>query len=173
LIELIPAVPQGTAGFLLSEGQTAFAAKLPFSDSLSFLCRVSTDKAKILTLLDNWKKQARLLKREAYALYLACRDPRVPWHARILTACVTGYAFSPIDLIPDFIPILGYLDDLILVPLGIAIVLRMIPPIVMTECRTRAEALIKEGKPVSRTAAVVILIIWLLCAALVAGYVVE
>jgi uncharacterized membrane protein YkvA (DUF1232 family) len=94
----------------------------------------------------------------------------VPWYARLLTACVAGYAFSPIDLIPDFIPILGYLDDLILVPLGIALVLRMIPPIVMTECRASAEELIKQGKPVSRTAGIVILLIWLLCAALTGEY---
>jgi uncharacterized membrane protein YkvA (DUF1232 family) len=123
-----------------------------------------------LPLIDHWKNQARLLKREAYALYLACRDPRVPWYARVLTACVAGYAFSPIDLIPDFIPVLGYVDDLILVPLGIAVALRMIPPVVMTECRARAEELMNEGKPVSRMAAVAILLIWLLCAALIGEY---
>jgi uncharacterized membrane protein YkvA (DUF1232 family) len=115
--------------------------------------------------MDAWKQRARRLKREAYALYLACRDPRLPWHVKILTACVVGYAFSPIDLIPDFIPILGYLDDLILVPLGIALVLRMIPPAVMEECRRNAEALIQTGKPVNRTAAVVIITIWVLGAA--------
>ncbi len=127
-----------------------------------------------MTLIDNWKQQAKHLKREAYALYLACRDPRVPWYARFLTACVVGYAFSPIDLIPDFIPILGYLDDLILVPLGIAAVLRIIPPVVMQECRSRAEELMKAGKPVSRVAGVVIIVIWLIwlvCAVLLAGYV--
>jgi uncharacterized membrane protein YkvA (DUF1232 family) len=77
--------------------------------------------------LETWKRRARLLNVEVYALYLACRDPRGPWYAKAFTACVAGYAFSPIDLIPDFIPILGYLDDLVLVPLGVIVARRMIP----------------------------------------------
>ncbi|MES2460135.1 MAG: YkvA family protein [Armatimonadota bacterium] len=123
-----------------------------------------------MTWFDSWKQQVRHLKREAYALYLACKDPRVPWYARVLTACVVGYAFSPIDLIPDFIPILGYLDDLILIPLGIAAVLRMIPPVVMEECRGRAEEMITAGKPVSRVAGAVIILIWLVSAVLLSSY---
>jgi uncharacterized membrane protein YkvA (DUF1232 family) len=115
-----------------------------------------------------WKTRARQLKTEVYALYLACRDPRVPWYAKVLAACVVGYAFSPIDLIPDFIPVLGYLDDLVLIPLGIALALRLIPPEVMVECRERARSELAAGKPVSRAAAAVIVAIWLGLAALVA-----
>jgi uncharacterized membrane protein YkvA (DUF1232 family) len=108
-----------------------------------------------------WKARARQLKAEVYALYLAYRDPRVPWYAKVLAACVVGYALSPIDLIPDFIPVLGYLDDLVLIPLGIALTLRLIPPEVMVECRERARTELATRKPVSRAAAAVILAIWL------------
>ena len=110
--------------------------------------------------LARWKMRARQLQAEVYALYLAFRDPRVPWYAKAVAACVVGYALSPIDLIPDFIPVLGYLDDLVLIPLGIALVLRMIPPAVMVECRARARAELADGKPVSRAAAAVIVAIW-------------
>ena len=123
--------------------------------------------------LDQWKQKAKRLKVEVYALYLAYRDPRVPLHARIFAACVVGYAFSPIDLIPDFIPVLGYLDDLILVPLGILLALRMIPAEVMAECRVQAQEVMQQGKPVNRTAAVVIIGIWLLIAALVVVFAVR
>ena len=115
--------------------------------------------------LEKWKQQARHLKAEVYALYLAYKDPRVPLHARIFAACVVGYAFSPIDLIPDFIPVLGYLDDLILVPLGVVLALRMIPADVLADCRVRAQAMMQQGKPVNKTAAVVIIVIWLALAA--------
>lgn len=101
---------------------------------------------------------------ETYALYLAYRDPRVPWYARIFAALVVGYAFSPIDLIPDPIPFIGYLDDLILVPLGIALAIRMIPAEVLAECREKAKELSK--KPVNRVAAVVVVAVWLALAAL-------
>ena len=90
-------------------------------------------------MLQTWKRRAGQLKRETYAMYLALRDPRVPWYARLVAACVVGYAFSPIDLIPDFVPVLGYLDDLIIVPLGIALALKMIPADVMAECRAGHE----------------------------------
>ena len=116
-------------------------------------------------MLDGLKKRARRLKAELYALYLAYRDPRVPWYARVFAAGVVAYAISPIDLIPDFIPILGYLDDLILVPLGIVLALRMIPPEVMAECRERASELSSGGRPTSWVAADVIIGIWLLLAA--------
>ena len=116
-------------------------------------------------VVEGWKQRARQLKAETYALYLAYRDPRTPWYARIFAAIVVGYAFSPIDLIPDFIPVLGYLDDLVLVPLGIGIALRLIPPAVMAESRTKAREIMANGKPVNRTAAVVIVAIWLLLAA--------
>jgi uncharacterized membrane protein YkvA (DUF1232 family) len=113
-----------------------------------------------------WKQRVRQIKAESYALYLAYRDPRVPWYARLLAAVVVGYAFSPIDLIPDFVPVLGYLDDLILVPLGIWLALKLIPAEVMAEARERAWQVMAEGKPVSRVAAVVVVSIWLFLAAL-------
>ena len=99
---------------------------------------------------------------ETYALYLAYRDPRVPWYAKITAVVVVGYAFSPIDLIPDFIPVLGYLDDLILIPLGIALALKWIPDDVMDECRQKAQLSMAEGKPINWVAAGVIIAIWLL-----------
>lgn len=110
------------------------------------------------------KRWARGLKTEVYALYLAYRDPRVPWYAQALAAVVVGYAFSPIDLIPDSIPVLGYLDDIILVPLGIALVIRMIPPEVLAECREKAETM--HDRPVNRVAAVIVVAIWALLAGL-------
>jgi len=116
--------------------------------------------------LETWKQRARQLRVETYAIYLAYQDPRVPWYARLFAACVVGYAFSPLDLIPDFIPVLGYLDDLVLVPLGIALALRMIPPAVMAECRERAQEVMGQGKPINRAAAAVIIVIWLLLAML-------
>jgi uncharacterized membrane protein YkvA (DUF1232 family) len=117
-------------------------------------------------MIDAWKQRVRQLKAEAYALYLAYRDPRVPWYARLLAAVVVGYAFCPIDLIPDFVPVLGYLDDLLLVPLGIWLALKLIPPEVMAEARERARQAMAAGKPVNRAAAVVVVSIWLLLAAL-------
>ncbi len=118
-------------------------------------------------VLQEWKNRARQLKHETYALYLAYRDPRTPWYAKVFAACVVGYAFSPIDLIPDPIPILGYLDDLVLVPLGIALALRMIPENVMVECREMADAAMREGKPTNWKAAAAIVTLWVLTALLV------
>ncbi len=117
--------------------------------------------------IESWKRKARELKVQVYALYLAYKDPRVPRYAKIFAACVVGYAFSPIDLIPDPIPVLGYLDDLVIVPLGVALALRMIPRDVLAECQEQARELIKQGKPVNRVAAAVIIAIWILAAALV------
>jgi len=88
--------------------------------------------------LDFWKKQARTLKIQVMALYYAYRDRRTPWYARLFTGFIVAYAFSPIDLIPDFIPVLGYLDDLAIVPLGVLLALKMIPAQVMAECRAKA-----------------------------------
>jgi uncharacterized membrane protein YkvA (DUF1232 family) len=118
-----------------------------------------------MSAIKDWQRRAKSLKTELYAIYLAYRDPRVPWHVRLVAACVVGYAFSPIDLIPDPIPILGYLDDLILLPLGIALVLRLIPPAVMAECRAKARERLHTDRPISRVAAGVIVVIWLLLAA--------
>jgi uncharacterized membrane protein YkvA (DUF1232 family) len=112
--------------------------------------------------LDFWKKQARALKIQTLALYYAYRDPRTPWYARIFTGFIVAYAFSPIDLIPDFIPVLGYLDDLVIVPLGVLLALKMIPAQVMAECRAKAEqALLNEGKPLFRFMAVLIVAVWI------------
>ncbi len=116
--------------------------------------------------LANWKRRAQDVKVELYALYLAYRDPRVPTYARVFAACVVGYAFSPIDLIPDFIPILGYLDDIVIIPAGVTIALKMIPASVMADCRLRAHAVMQQGNPVNRAAAVIIIGLWLLFAAL-------
>ncbi len=116
--------------------------------------------------MQKWRQRARQLKTETYAIYLAYKDPRVPWHARVFAACVVAYAFSPIDLIPDFIPVLGYLDDLILVPLGIALTMKMLPATVLAECRAKAQVEMKHGKPTNWLAAGVIILIWLLLAGL-------
>jgi len=110
------------------------------------------------------KQWARALKRDVVALWIAGRDRRVPWHAKAVAAAVAAYALSPIDLIPDFIPVLGYLDDLILVPLGIALAVRLIPPALMAEFR--AEATRREALPRSRAAAAAIVALWLGAAAL-------
>jgi uncharacterized membrane protein YkvA (DUF1232 family) len=105
--------------------------------------------------LEEW---ARRIKRDAHALYLAAHDPRTPWYAKALAVFVAGYALSPIDLIPDFVPIFGYLDDVILVPLGIATVVAMIPATVMAE--HRAAAALAAERPMSRTAAMMIVGLW-------------
>jgi uncharacterized membrane protein YkvA (DUF1232 family) len=117
--------------------------------------------------MSRWRQKVRQLKQETYALYLAYKDPRVPWYARLWLAIVVGYAFSPIDLVPDFIPVLGYLDDLVLVPLGVLLAVRLIPAEVMAGCRAQAQSELAEGPPVNRVAAAVIVCIWLLAAALV------
>ena len=109
--------------------------------------------------LASWKGRAKELKREVYALYLAYRDPRTPWYAKALAAIILGYALSPIDLIPDFIPLLGYLDDLVIVPAGIALLIKLIPPEVLQECRERAQAAPKE-KMKNWVAGVIIVLIW-------------
>lgn len=107
------------------------------------------------------KKWAASLKSNTYALYLASRDPRVPILAKIIIGLVVAYALSPIDLIPDFIPVIGYIDDLILLPIGIWIAIRLIPHDVWKECQILAEKRVSE-MPGSRRAAVIIIIIWLL-----------
>jgi uncharacterized membrane protein YkvA (DUF1232 family) len=123
-----------------------------------------------MPFIEQWKQRASQLKIEVYALYLVYRDPRLPWYARVFAACVVGYAFSPIDLIPDPIPILGYVDDLVLIPLGVKVALSMIPAEVMTESRAKAQEVIRQGKPVNRIAAAIILAIWLILAALVIAF---
>jgi uncharacterized membrane protein YkvA (DUF1232 family) len=105
--------------------------------------------------LSEW---ARAIRRDAHAVYLAARDPRMPWYVKVLALCVAGYALSPIDLIPDFIPVLGYLDDIVLVPLGIAAVVSMIPADMMAEHRDAATR--ASERPMSRSAALAIVCVW-------------
>lgn len=119
-----------------------------------------------MSLIEKLKQRARGLKSEIHVLYFAARHPKTPWYAKLLVACVVAYAFSPVDLIPDFVPILGYLDDLILLPLGIAFAMRMIPDSVLAECRIKAHQLLSAGKPVSRAGGAVIIFIWAAAAAL-------
>lgn len=111
--------------------------------------------------MQKWRAASRRLKSETYALALAYRDPRVSWGAKLFAGLVLAYAFSPIDLIPDFIPVIGYLDDLVIVPAGVALALRMIPPNVMDEARSAAEDAMASGKPVNWFMAAIILLIWL------------
>ncbi|HLO46827.1 MAG TPA: DUF1232 domain-containing protein [Kamptonema sp.] len=110
--------------------------------------------------MQSFKELARKFKQETYAVYRASIDPRVPWYARVLAVVVVAYAFSPIDLIPDFIPVLGYLDDLLIVPLGIWLVLKMIPPEILAECREKAAAEINHIQPKNWVAAAVIIALW-------------
>ena len=117
--------------------------------------------------LGSWKDRVKALKRETFTLYLACRHPRVPWYAKLLAFLVVGYALSPIDLIPDFIPVLGYLDDLVLIPLGLMLVIRMIPAEVLAECRAKSEELVERVTRAGKIAAGVIVVIWILTAALI------
>jgi uncharacterized membrane protein YkvA (DUF1232 family) len=111
---------------------------------------------------ESWKAKAKQLKREVYALYLASKDPRTPWYAKVLAALIIGYALSPIDLIPDFIPVLGYLDDLIIVPAGIVLLVKMIPKEVMEEAREKARSLDEQKNPKNWIAGLIIVLIWLL-----------
>jgi uncharacterized membrane protein YkvA (DUF1232 family) len=113
-----------------------------------------------------WKRRARQLSAHTYTLYLAYRDPRTPWYAKVFAALVVGYVFSPIDSIPDFIPIVGLLDEIVVVPIGILLAAKMIPPDVFAECRLKAREVAEGEKPVSRVAAVVVVAVWLLCVAL-------
>lgn len=113
-----------------------------------------------MALRERLREAARRLKRELTALVYVARDARTPWHAKLLLAVVLAYAASPIDLIPDFVPVLGYLDDLLLLPLGIWLALRLIPPQVMIDARARADAHALRGKTDYRAAAVIVLI-WL------------
>jgi uncharacterized membrane protein YkvA (DUF1232 family) len=116
-------------------------------------------------MLKKLKQRANWLREETFALYLAARHPQTPWYAKLLVAAVVAYAFSPIDLIPDFVPILGYLDDLVLLPIGIVWAIKLVPEVVLAECRVRTKEAFRYGKPVSRVGGAVIFIIWLILAA--------
>ncbi len=117
------------------------------------------------SLLRNARSWARLVKRDVIALWLAARDPRVPLAAKLVAGLVAAYALSPIDLIPDFIPVLGYLDDVVLVPLGILLAVRLIPVPVMEDLRQRASS---RQKPVSKWGMVAIIALWVVCGAFIA-----
>ena len=114
-----------------------------------------------MELIGKAKAWAKSLKRDVTALWLAACDPRVPWYAKAVAAAVAAYALSPVDLIPDFIPVLGYLDDLIIVPLGIMLAIRLIPQPVMAELRQQAAE--RAGRPVSRAGLIFILAVWACC----------
>lgn len=110
-------------------------------------------------MLSRIKIWARRLTRDGHAIYLASRDPRVPWYVKVLAIAVAVYALSPIDLIPDFIPILGYLDDLLILPFGIWLVVSLIPDEIMAECRIKADE--AAQRPTSRTGLVAIVLLWI------------
>jgi uncharacterized membrane protein YkvA (DUF1232 family) len=110
-------------------------------------------------MLARIKDWARSLKRDSHAVYLAARDPRVPWYAKLLAFAVAGYALSPIDLIPDFIPVIGYLDDLIILPLGIWLVVSLIPGKIMVECRAKASE--AASRPISKGGMAAIILLWI------------
>jgi uncharacterized membrane protein YkvA (DUF1232 family) len=116
-----------------------------------------------------WRTRAKRLKSEIQSLYLAARDPRTPWYAKALAACIIGYALSPVDLIPDFIPVIGYLDDLIIVPAGITILIKIMPKEVLQECRAKA-----QSQPISFrknwVAGMIIALIWLFLIYLAASF---
>lgn len=112
-------------------------------------------------MLQQWKATVRKLKEDIYTLYLAYRDPRVPFFARVVLILTVAYAFSPIDLIPDFIPVLGYLDDLILLPLGIWLSIKLLPREVVQEYRAKARQQLLDRKP-NYIMAAVIFLTWLL-----------
>src|SRR5918995_1914832 len=116
--------------------------------------------------LETWKQRARRLSAQTYALYLAYRHPRTPWYAKVFAALIVGYVFSPLDPIPDFIPGVGLLDEMVVVPIGVLLATKMIPREVMEECREKAREVAEGQKPVSRVAAVVVVAVWLLCVAL-------
>jgi uncharacterized membrane protein YkvA (DUF1232 family) len=117
--------------------------------------------------LERLKQRARELKREVVAIALAARDPRTPWYAKVLLVAIVAYAVSPIDLIPDFVPVIGLLDDVLLLPLGIALALKMIPRAVMEECRVRAATAALEGSRLGRFGAIGVGVIWVVLLALV------
>ena len=111
--------------------------------------------------MNNLKLKVKILKKEIGSLYLAYKRRDVPWYAKVVVLLVVGYALSPIDIIPDFIPVLGYLDDLILIPIGVAFAIRLIPKDIMNECREQSENIFKDGKPKNWVAGGIIIFIWI------------
>ena len=123
------------------------------------------NRSKIINRLKQW---ARDIKRDVIALWIAARDPRVPWYAKAVAGLVAAYALSPIDLIPDFIPIIGYLDDLVIVPAGILLAVKLTPPDLMEEFRQQAT--LREGRPMSRAGAAAVVVIWIAAASWLAWW---
>jgi uncharacterized membrane protein YkvA (DUF1232 family) len=112
--------------------------------------------------ITSWRIRSKRLKSEIHALYLASKDPRTPWYAKAFAALILGYVLSPIDLVPDFIPVFGFLDDLVIVPAGIVLLMKMIPREVMAECREKVRSQTPSKKPRNWIAAAFIVIIWML-----------
>lgn len=121
-----------------------------------------------MLMIAKLKTRARQLKAEVFALYLAARHPNTPWYAKLFIVAIVAYALSPIDLIPDFIPVLGFLDEIILLPLGIVLAVKMVPVNVMCECRARALAQTPNSSRAGRIGAAVIVLLWLTLAVLAA-----
>jgi uncharacterized membrane protein YkvA (DUF1232 family) len=119
-------------------------------------------------VLQRAKQWAREIKRDVVAIWIASRDPRVPWYAKLLAAAVAAYALSPIDLIPDFVPVLGYLDDLVIVPAGILLIVQLIPPDLMDEFRAAATR--REGRPHSRVGAAIVVMMWIIGLGAIVGW---
>jgi len=113
-----------------------------------------------MDLRDRLRERIEAARRETFALYLACRDPRVPWYVRAMGAAVVAYALSPIDLIPDFIPVLGYLDDLVIIPAGVVLVRKMIPAPILAEHRAAAQTRLAAGGRSGWIAAGVVVVCW-------------
>ncbi len=124
-----------------------------------------------MAVLERWKQKARALKQEIHAIYLCCKDPRTPWYAKAFAGCIVAYALSPIDLIPDFIPVLGYVDELILLPVGIAAVRKMIPTVVLDECRLKAKEASIQGGGKGWVVAGAIIAVWISLALLAANWI--
>jgi len=126
-------------------------------------------QSRALPIVESWKERARELRLDAHVVYSASKDPRMPWYVKLIAALVVGYLFSPIDLIPDFIPVLGYMDDLVIVPLGLLLVVKLIPEDVLAEHREAARA--RKDVPKKWRAAAAIVTVWTLLATLVLFYV--
>ena len=124
-------------------------------------------------MFKNWKSMAEKFEIETYALYLAYKDPQVPLRIKIIILIVIAYLLSPIDLIPDFIPVIGYLDDFLLITVGIPLLLKMVPKEIMEEHRENAKTKFSEGMPKTRAAALIIILIWILAAAIVLNFVIK
>ncbi|WP_145019795.1 YkvA family protein [Paenibacillus sp. Y412MC10] len=121
-------------------------------------------------MMEQLKAWAKQLKRQVFVLYYAYRDKRSPWYAKLFSMCVVAYAFSPIDLIPDFIPVIGYADDLVLIPLGVLAAIKMMPGEVIEDAKKKADACMNQGKPVNWAAGVMIILLWAAVLAAVLTY---